>query len=109
MGVFLLLSISTQSLGWEVSVPATVQSSKYGCTAVRFPGHREMDRSVPSNPRERMEAKDLHGRTAMRNFLLFWARGKAAFPGALGLNVDLSFLQHCPGVALFTFSPSETR
>lgn len=59
MGVFLLLSISTQSLGWEVSVPAAVQSSKYGCAAVRFPGHREIDRSVPSNPRERDGGKEL--------------------------------------------------
>lgn len=63
-----------------------------------------------------MGAKDLQGRTgdsAMRNFLLFWARGKPAFPGAFSCNlqvkVDLSFLQHCPRVAVLTFPPSETR
>lgn len=40
-----------------------------------------------------MGAKELHGRagdSAMRNFLLFWARGKLAFPGALGLKFGLT-------------------
>lgn len=59
-----------------------------------------------------MGAKKLHGRTedsAMRNFLLFWARGKSAFPGPLRLKFDLSLLQNCPEVTLLAFPPCETR
>lgn len=97
--------------GVGVSAPAAGQRSEYGCAAVRFPGHRAIGQ-FHQIPGKGMGTKELHGRTgdsAMRNFLLFWARGKPAFPGALGLKFDPSLLQHCPEVALLPFPPCETR